>query len=150
MYDLGSDARLADLLHGVLEHLAVFGLGDGVRVCTQQLNAVLVEETVSGQVHCQVQTGLTAEIGDQGVRTLFLDDFLDRVQGHRLNIYLVRHGLIGHDGCGVGVYQNDLQTLFTQGTACLSACVVELGRLTDDDGAGAQYHDFVDIFSQRH
>ena len=150
VYDLGSDARLADLLHGVLEHLAVFGLSDGVRVCAQQLNAVLVEETVSGQVHCQVQTGLTAEVGDQGVRTLFLDDFLDRVQGHRLNIYLVSHGLIGHDGCRVGVYQNDLQTLFTQGAACLSACVVELGRLTDDDGAGAQYHDFVDIFSQRH
>ena len=150
VHDLGGNARLADLLHRVLEHLAVFGLGDGLRVRAQELDAVLVQKAVGRQVHCQVQAGLAAKVGDKGIRTLFLDNLLDRVQGHRLDIYLVCHGLIGHDRGRVGVYQDDLQALLAQRAARLRARVVKFGRLADYDRAGAQYHNFMDIFSQRH
>ena len=148
--DLGGDDRLADLLHGVLEHLAVLRLCDGGRVRAEQLYAHLLEEAVLAQLHGEVQTGLTAEVGQQGVRVLLLDDFLNGLYGHRLDVDLVRHSLVGHDGCRVGVNKNDLQTLFAQCAAGLRACVVELGRLTDDDRAGAQYHYLMNILAKRH
>ena len=148
--DLGGDDRLADLLHGVLEHLAVLRLCDGGRVRAEQLYAHLLEEAVLAQLHGEVQTGLTAEVGQQGVRVLLLDDLLNGLYGHRLDVDLVRHGLVGHDGRRVGVDQNDLQTLFAQCAAGLRACIVELGSLTDYDRAGAQYHYLMNILSKRH
>ena len=148
--DLGGDDRLADLLHGVLEHLAVLRLCDGGRVRAEQLYAHLLEEAVLAQLHGEVQTGLTAEVGQQGVRVLLLDDLLNGLDGHRLDVDLVRHGLVGHDGRRVGVDQNDLQTLLAQCAAGLRACIVELGSLTDNDRAGAQYHYLMNILAQRH
>ena len=148
--DLGGNDRLADLLHGVLEHLAVLRLCDGGRVRAEQLYAHLLEEAVLAQLHGEVQTGLTAEVGQQRVRVLLLDDLLNGLYGHRLDVNLVCHGLVGHDGCRVGVDQNDLQTLFAQCAAGLRACIVELGRLTDYDRAGAQYHYLMNILAKRH
>lgn len=49
----------------------------------------------------------------------------------------------------VGVYQNDLQTLLAQCAARLRACIVELGSLTDNDRAGAQYHYLMNILAQQ-
>ena len=148
--DLGGDDRLADLLHGVLEHLAVLRLCDGGRVRAEQLDAHLFEEAVLAQLHGEVQTGLAAEVGQQGVRAFLLDDLLNGLDGHRLDVDLVRHSLVGHDGRRVGVYQNDLQTLLAQCAAGLRACVVELGCLTDDDRAGTQYHYLMNILAKRH
>ena len=150
MNDLGGDDRLADLLHGVLEHLAVLRLCDGGRVRAEQLDAHLFEEAVLAQLHGEVQTGLAAEVGQQGVRAFLLDDLLNGLDGHRLDINLIRDLFICHDGCRVGVYQNNLQTLLAQCAAGLRACVVELGSLTDDDRAGTQYHYLMNILAQRH
>ena len=145
--DLGSDDRLADLLHGVLKHLAVFGLGDGGRVCAEKLYAHLVEEPFLAQLHGEVETGLAAKIGQQGIRTFFFDDFLNRLHSHWLNINLVGHGLVGHNGCRVGVDKDNLQTLFAQCAAGLRACIVELGRLANHDRAGSQHHNLLNIAS---
>ena len=150
VYHLGGDNRLMDFLHGVLKHLTVFRLINGGRVCAEQLDAVLVEESACHQIHGDVQTGLTAQCRQNGVRTLFLDDLFYTRNGHRLDVNLIRHGLVGHNRSRIGVYQNNLQTFFAQRTACLCACVVELGCLTDDDRAGAQYHYLMNIFAQRH
>ena len=109
------------IFHGVLEHLAVLCLCDGGRISAEQLYAHFIKETVLAQLHGEVQTGLTAEVGQQGVR-MFFDDLLHGLDRHRLDVDLVCHGLVGHDGRRVGVYQNDLQTLprAVRGTpACL-------------------------------
>ena len=148
--NLGGNDRLADLLHGVLEHLAVLCLCDGGRISAEQLYAHFIKETVLAQLHGEVQTGLTAEVGQQRVRMFLFDDLLNGFDGHRLDVNLVRHSLVGHDGCRVGVYQNNLQTLLAQCAARLRACIVELGSLTDNDRAGAQYHYLMNILAQRH
>ena len=150
MYDLGRDARLADFFHRVLEHLAVLRLGDGVRLGAEQLDAHLLQKAAFAQLHGKVQAGLAAEVGQQGVRTFLFDDLLHGFDGHRLDIDLVCHGLIGHDGGGVGVDEHDLQPFLAQGAARLRAGVVKFGRLADDDRAGAQYHYLFNIFAQRH
>ena len=63
----------------------------------------------------------------------------------RLDIHVVGDVLVGHDGGGVGVDQHHLHALLLQGAAGLGAGVVELGGLADDDGAGAQHQDLLDI-----
>ena len=150
VHDLGRDARLADLFHRVLEHLAILGLGNGLRLRAEELDAHLVKEAALAQLHGEVQASLAAEVGQQAVRTLLLDDLLHRFNGQRLDIDLVGHGLVGHDGRRVRVYEHDLQTFLAQRAAGLRARVVKLGRLADDDRAGAQYHYLVNILAQRH
>ena len=49
-YDLRRDARLAYLLHRVLECLAVLRLSYGIYLCTKQLNAVCVKKSAFGKL----------------------------------------------------------------------------------------------------
>ena len=148
--DLGCDAWLADLFHRVLEHLAVLGLGNGLGLRAEELDTHLVKKAALAQLHGEVQASLAAEVGQQAVRALLLDDLLHRFDGQRLDIDLIGHGLIGHDGRGVGVYEHDLQTFLAQRAAGLRARVVKLGRLADDDRTGAQHHNLMNILAQRH
>ena len=67
--------------------------------------------------------------------------------GQRLDIDMVGDVVVGHDGGGVGVDQHDLHALLLQGAAGLGAGVVELRRLADDDGAGADDQHLFDIGS---
>ena len=62
----------------------------------------------------------------------------------------IRHLGISHDGGGVGVHQNDPVALFPQGFAGLRAGIVEFTGLTDDDGAGADEKNAVQISTLRH
>src|SRR5262249_23001793 len=62
----------------------------------------------------------------------------------------IRHLRIGHDGRGVGVHQDDPVTLFTQRLAGLGAGIIELARLADDDRAGADDQDALDVGALRH
>ena len=147
---LGGDDRLMDLFHGVLEHLTVFRLVNGGRVGAQQLDVVFVQEAACHQIHGNIQAGLSAQCRQDGVRTFLFDDFLYTGNGHRFNINLICHCLVGHDGCRIGVNQHNLQTFFPQRTACLCACIVKFCCLTDDNRAGAKYHYLMNILTQRH
>src|SRR5690606_29705376 len=70
------DTRLgrlqADVGHGLLELLAVFGLFDGMFVRADEFHAVLGQHTVAGEVERAVQGGLPAHGGQQGIG-LFAD-----------------------------------------------------------------------------
>ena len=150
LHHVGGDAGLADLLHGVLEALTVLGLPDGLGAGAQELHVVLGQDALLVEVHGQVETGLSAQGGQDRVGPLLLDDLGHRGDVQRLDIDVVGDVLVGHDGGGVGVDQHHLHTLFLQGAAGLGAGVVKLGGLTDDDGPGAQHQDFFDIGILRH
>src|SRR5690606_4538867 len=51
----------------------------------------------------------------------------------------------GHDGGRVGVHQDDAETFLAQGLAGLGAGIVELTRLADHDGAGAEDQNAFDV-----
>ena len=142
LYHLAGDAGLAQLLHGVLEQLPVLGPVDGLGAGAQQTHTGLFQIAAAGQFHGQVQAGLTAQVGQDGVGMLDLDHPLHHLGGEGLHIDVVGHVRVGHDGCGVGVEQNGLNALCFQGAAGLGAGVVELGRLADDDGPGADHQNF--------
>ena len=136
LHDLGGDDGLVQLFHRLLEQLTVLGAVDGLRLAGQQADAGAVQITGTGQLHGQVQAHLAAQVGQHGVGLLDVEDALHDLEGHGLDVNMVGHIRVGHDGCGVGVEQNGLNALCFQGPAGLGAGVVELSGLADDDGAG--------------
>ena len=86
---LGGDAGLADGLHAVLEALAVLRLVDGGGAGAQQAHPVLGQGAVLIQGHGQVQAGLAAHVGQQGVGPLLLDDLGHRGEVHGLDVHVV-------------------------------------------------------------
>ena len=148
--DIGGCDRLADLLHGFLEHLAVLCLFNGQSRCSEELYAVSFQKSGFCKLHAKVQSGLSAQCREDGVRLLLLNNLLQDLGGQRLNVDLIRNVLIGHNGRGVGVYKAYLHALFLQRAARLCTRIVELRRLSDDNRAGANHHYLFYIFSFRH
>ena len=140
----------ADGGHGGAELVAGLGPADGGVVGADELDAVLLEGAVLGEGDGQVERGLAAQGGQQGVRPLHLDD-LGHHFGHQgLDVGAVGERGVGHDGGRVGVDQHHLEALLHEHLAGLGAGVVELAGLPDDDGAGAEQHDLVDVGAAGH
>ena len=133
--DLGGNHRLADGQAHLLEQLPILRPLDGGAGGAKQLHPALLEDALLLQLHGKVQSGLTADAGDDGVGPLVADDFRDIFQGQRLHVHLVGDDGVRHDGGGVRVAQHHLVALFLQGKTGLGARVVKLRRLTNDDGA---------------
>ena len=162
--DLGSDGgtlvngrshirrqhRLAELLAEVLEQLAVLGTLDRREARTQNLDLALLQDTLLGQLHGQVQTRLTTQTRHDGIGTLVADNLGHILQRQRLHVDLIGDVRIGHDGCRVRVHEDHLVTLLAQRQAGLRTGIVKLGSLTNHDRARADDHYFLDIFSFRH
>ena len=107
-------ALQADPLHGRLELVALFGLGDHRRIGPDHLDAVFLQHAVPGEVHRQVQSGLPAERRQQGVGPLDLDHLGHDFPSERLDVGAVGRFRIGHDRGRIGVHQHDLVALFAQ------------------------------------
>ena len=148
--DLGGDNGLADRLAKLLEQLAVLSALDGFGAGAEQLNAAFLQHALLLQLHCQVQTRLTADTGNDRVGALHAQDLCNVFKRQGLHVHLVRDGGVGHDGRRVAVAKHDLIALFLERQARLRACVVELSRLSDDDGAGADDQDLFQICSFCH
>ena len=148
--DLGGDDGLADGLAQLLEQLPVLGPLDGGGGGAQQLYVAFLQHALLFQLHGQVQAGLAADAGNDGVGALIADNLGNVFQGQGLHIDLVGNGGVGHDGGGVRVAQHNLVALFLQSQAGLGAGVVKFGSLADDDGAGADDQNFLDVRSLCH
>ena len=135
--NFGGNGRLADGAHGVFKGLSVLGHVDGVDVGAQKPHAVFVQKALFGQLHGQIEAGLAAQGGKNAVGLFFDDDPLDDIQGQRFDVDFVGHGLVGHDGGGIGIDEHHIEPRRAQGLAGLGAGVIKFRRLSDDDGAGA-------------
>ena len=141
---------LTHLLKGAAEEFPVLGPVYGLNVRTQQPHAEAVQSAVPAQLHGYGETGLAPQPRQNGVRPLFLNDAGHGLCGKRFQIYLVRQMLVGHYSGGVGVYKNGADALLAQYPAGLGPGVVELRRLTYDDGAGADDQYLVYALVLRH
>ena len=150
LHHLGGDDGLVQLFHRLLEQLTVLGAVDGLGLAGQQADAGAVQIAGTGQFHGQVQAHLTAQVRQHRVRLFNVQNALHDLQGHGLDVNMVGHVRVGHDGGRIGVEQNGLDALCFQGAAGLGAGVVELSGLTDDDGAGANDQHFLDSRVLRH
>ena len=113
-------------------------------------DALLLEEALLVQLHGQGQSGLAAQTRQDGVGPLLDNNAFDGLGGQGLQVNFVRHGLVGHDGSGVGVAQHHVDAGLLQHPAGLGAGIVEFSGLADDDGAGADDQDFLDGSIERH
>ncbi len=104
--DVGGDDRLADLRHGLLEELPVLRPGDGGGAGAQKPDVLFLKEALLVQLHGQGQSRLSPQARQKGVGLLLADDALHGLHGEGLQVDLVGHGLVRHDGGGVGVAQD--------------------------------------------
>ena len=151
----GAGGLTADGGDDVLELLAVLATLDGVNIGADELNAVLVQNSLAVKLNCGVQRSLAAQGSQHGVDGVPLFALLDQdlFNVFRLNgfdVGVVRKLGVGHDGGRIGVDQRYAQALFLEHAAGLGAGVVELASLADDDWAGADDQDVVDVVALWH
>ena len=98
----------------------------------------------------RVERRLPAHGRQQRVGPLLLDDLGDDLGRDRLDVGRIRQLRIRHDGGRIGIDEDDAVALGLQRLAGLGAGIVELAGLADDDGAGADDEDGLDIRALRH
>ena len=154
-----ADGRLrglaTDLGDDVLELLPILAALDGVEVGTDQLDAVLGENSLIVQCDSGIERRLSTEGGEHGLDGMTLlgfagEDLLDEFRRDRLDVGGVGELGVGHDRRGVGVDEADTQSFLAQHSAGLGAGVVELTGLTDDDRAGSDDQDVVQVCAAWH
>ena len=148
--NLRGEHRLAQRLAQLLEELAVLGALDGFERGTQNLDLALLENTLLGQLHRQIEARLTAQSRNNRVGTLVADNLGHVLERQRLHVDLVGDVRVGHNRGGVRVGQHHLVTLLLEREARLRTRIVELRGLTDDNRARANHHNLLDIRSLRH
>ena len=118
--------------------LAVLGHLDGLDGRAQQARPVALQEPRARDVHGQVErrSGRPARRGCRPGRSRSRMRSIE-ADRERLEVDRVRDAGVGHDRGRVGVEQDGAHALLAQRAAGLGAGVVELGRLADDHGPGA-------------
>ena len=148
--DLAAGHADAKLVHGLLEFDAVFAALDRVDLHADDLDAVFVKDACLIKFGAEIEAGLAAEIGEESVGALFLDDFFDAVDIERFDVGDVRHFRVGHDGRRIGIDEDDLVAEGAERLARLRPGIVKLTCLTDDDRAGADDQDLMNVCSLSH
>ena len=102
-YRLGWNQGFVNFFHEFSEEFPVFPLLDAGNGRSQNFYIVLVQDSLFMKVHGQVQASLSPHSGNQVVRSFFFNNLFHHIQGHGLNVDLVGHAPVGHNGGGVGV-----------------------------------------------
>ncbi|MNB99624.1 hypothetical protein D3C75_469130 [compost metagenome] len=142
--------RLIQLAHQFAEQITVFCLLDRVQLSTEQLHVLCFQYAGTRQLNRHIQTCLAAECREQSVGTLLADNTCYELKGDWLNVDLISHVGISHNGGRVAVDQHNLHAFFFQRLAGLCTCIVELGGLANDDWTGADHEDFFEFIILRH
>ena len=148
--DFGRGNRFPDLLHGVLEGLAVLRLTN--RQCRRpdQADIMRLKIPAVSQLHGKIESGLTAKCREDRIGMLRFDNLFYDFRRKRLDIDLIGDIPVRHDGRRVAVKEYDLNSLFLQCAAGLCARIVEFGSLSYDNRAGADHKHFSDVLILRH
>jgi hypothetical protein len=140
----------ADVGDDLFEPVAFFGPLDGLQIGPQQLDLVLFQHAALGQRHGGVQARLAAQRGQQAVGPFLGDDLFDHFRRDRLDIRPVRQLRIGHDRRRVAVDQDYLVAFLAEHLAGLCPGIVKLTGLADDDRAGTDDQNLLDILAFWH
>ena len=114
----GLDAQLD---HALVEELPVFTALYCLEAASDHLDAITGEHARFREFYGYVQSGLSAERGQDCIGGLFDDDFLDKRCSDGLHVRAVCHLRVGHDGCRVAVHEHHTIAFLAQHLARLSA-----------------------------
>ena len=137
-------------LHRLAKQLAVLRAPDHVDGRADQLDAEFVEHAVLLERDGEVERGLPAERRQERVGPLAPQHRGDALEVERLDVGAVGEPGVGHDRRRVRVDDDRAEALLAQHLERLAARVVELARLPDDDRAGADDADRLDVRAPRH
>ena len=139
---------------------SVFGFLDGFELGADELDVIALENAGVSQIDGEIESGLATDGGQErelagtglGREHFRFDpnNFFDVLVGERLDVGAVGQLGIGHDCGRVRIDEHDLVALLLEGLAGLGTGVVELGGLADDDGAGADDEDLLNVISAWH
>ena len=76
---------------------------------------------------------------------VFFENLYYRLFLQRQQIHVIRVDRIRHDGGRVGINQANFDALLADGAGGLRTGIIELARLTDNDGAGANNKNRADV-----
>ena len=140
----------ADTLHRLVEQLAVLGHIDGLFGGTYHLHHRAPATPSRARSSAQFRAVWPPMVGSKasGFSCSIMRATVLPLDG--LDIGGIGHCRVGHDGGGIGVYQNDPVTLLAQSLTGLGAGVVELAGLANDNRPGAQDQNTLDIGSFGH
>ena len=148
--DVGGNDRLVYLRKRFLKAFPVLRPVYGFGIRAQQGDVHLVQKAFLGKLHRKRKTRLSAQRGQKAVGALFFYNSFDGGKRERLYIYPVRHGVIRHNGGGVGVDKHHFQAVLFERAARLRSRIVEFRCLTYHDRTGAYHHYFMQILIERH
>ncbi len=132
-------------VHRFLEGDPVFPPLDGVDVHADHFHVEGVENAFPVKFRREVQPRLSPQVGENGIGALLFDDFLQGFDVQGLDVRHIGHFRVRHDRRGVGVHEDHVVTELLQGLAGLGSRIIELAGLSDDDGAGSDDQDFLDV-----
>ena len=135
---------------GIAEELAVLRAADDVHLGADELDPEVVEDARLGERDREVQRSLPAQRRQQRVRALALEHGGDAFEVERLDVRAVGESGVGHDRRRVRVDDDRAVALLAEHLQRLTARVVELARLADDDRAGADDADRLDVGAPGH
>ena len=145
----GADWKANRRAH-LVEQITVFRLVNGVQIAADEFHAKALQRAVVRQFAGDVERGLTAHAGEQGVRALGLEDGANRVGKQGFDVDDVGHLRIILNGRWIGVDQDHLVAVLTQRAHGLRTREVEFGRLPDLDRAASEHHDGLKVFTSWH
>ena len=150
MRDAGTRNIEADAQHRFLEKLAIFALGDGLRVGADQFHVMPSERAVAIQFHRGVERGLAAHRRQNRVRFFPFENRFDHLRRDRLDVGAIGEFRIGHDRGRIRIHEDDLVAFLAQRLAGLHAGIIKFAALPDDDRAGADKQNFLELIVPRH
>ena len=132
----GSRVRLPDskALHERRELSTVLGEVDRGRWRAEDPSPRTTAGQRAGERDREIDRGLTAELHDDTIRLLLLDDVQDVLEQERFEVQPGGDVEIGRDGLGIVVRDDRGDALFPQCEDSLDTAVIELDALADPDG----------------
>ncbi len=148
--DFGSRNFEADTAADVFEEQAVFRDFDRVQRRAEKLDIIFCENARFGELDGEVQRGLAADGRKHGVWPFDRDDGFKIFLRERLDVSAVGDFGVGHDRRGIRIDEDDFEAFGAQRFARLRAGVIEFAGLADDDRAGADNQNFLDVVASWH
>ena len=132
------------------KNLAILAAAYCVNVRPDELHSILLQDALFVQGDRSIECSLSAESCENRVRTFDLNNSFNEFSRNRFDIRCIREFGICHDCCWIRIDQRNANPFSLQHTACLSPRVIKLACLTNDDRAGSDDQNRIDITAFRH
>ena len=131
MSDKGSRHFRTAAVYYLFKLFAILSGINRLGASANQFYLIFFQSAILGKGNRSVECGLSAQCRQQRIGAFLFNNRRHHLRGYRLNIGSVRHLRIGHNGCRVGVNQNDSQPFRFEHAASLAPGIVKFAGLAD-------------------